>query len=147
MKEKLFEYPIFVLFVLSVIAVSFQMIFENSIIFTSICCILIILYLYCQKTYQYNKISQTIKDILHYLSQIELKVKNKYIFQTISIKTWTNSYYPSIINLIENEKNIDDGKLLKVLKFLNNDLYIEERKLQNKSIEEIEKELNKEKLL
>lgn len=147
MKEKLFEYPIFVLFVLSVIAVSFQMIFENSIIFTSICCILIILYLYCQTTYQYNKISQTKKDILHYLSQIELKVKNKYIFQTISIKTWTNSYYPSIINLIENEKNIDDGKLLKVLKFLNNDLYIEERKLQNKSIEEIEKELNKEKLL
>lgn len=147
MKEKLFEYPIFVLFVLSVIAVSFQMIFENSIIFTSICCILIILYLYCQTTYQYNKISQTKKDILHYLSQIELKVKNKYIFQTISIKTWTDSYYPSIINLIENDKNIDDGKLLKVLKFLNNDLYIEERKLQNKSIEEIEKELNKEKLL
>ena len=147
MKEKLFEYPIFVLFVLSVIAVSFQMIFENSIIFTSICCILIILYLYCHTTYQYNKISQTKKDILHYLSQIELKVKNKYIFQTISIKTWTDSYYPSIINLIENDKNIDDGKLLKVLKFLNNDLYIEERKLQNKSIEEIEKELNKEKLL
>ena len=57
------------------------------------------------------------------------------------MKTWTDSYYPSIINLIENEKNIDEEKLLKVLKFLNNDLYIEERKLQNKSIEEIEKEL------
>lgn len=141
MKEKLFEYPIFVLFVLAIIAVSFQMIFKNSIVFTSICCILIIFYLYCQTTYRYNKIPQIKKDILYYLSQIELKIKNKYTFQTISIKTWTDSYYPSIINLIENEKNIDEEKLLKVLKFLNNDLYIEERKLQNKSIEEIEKEL------
>lgn len=51
MKEKLFEYPIFVLSGLSVIAVSFQMIFKNSIVFTSICCILIIFYLYCQTTY------------------------------------------------------------------------------------------------
>lgn len=141
MKEKLFEYPIFVLFVLAIIAVSFQMIFKNSIVFTSICCILIIFYLYCQTTYQYNKIPQIKKDILYYLSQIELKIRTEYTFQTISIKTWTDSYYPSIINLIENEKNIDEEKLLKVLKFLNNDLYIEERKLQNKSIEEIEKEL------
>ena len=58
MKEKLFEYPIFVLSGLSVIAVSFQMIFKNSIVFTSICCILIIFYLYCQTTYRYNKIPQ-----------------------------------------------------------------------------------------
>lgn len=58
MKEKLFEYPIFVLSGLSVIAVSFQMIFKNSIVFTNICCILIIFYLYCQTTYRYNKIPQ-----------------------------------------------------------------------------------------
>ena len=48
---------------------------------------------------------------------------------------------PAVLISLYKEKNIDEEKLLKVLKFLNNDLYIEERKLQNKSIEEIEKEL------